>query len=474
MLVSSHLFREEAKAYFWKRLNGPGDDDDDDDDEEEDESNHGGREKVSKGVSALQQQLAHLPMLQGPVSELRSCSCQCEAANDLHKEVYNALLKSSCMPKPWMQLAFLSLYAPAHLALDLPQESLASGRHHTSPSRPAPEAAYNALGEDIKPFEHLLVGGDHKNSVHWQQHDQHEEKPSGNIEDIDEDVTHSDIPEGDVDAFSLICALATALSRIDKQVPASASIIAQSPSPDAEGLVSCLNSSELFEIRGKEAYESVPVHALPSAEDLSYEISTGLQVDSIDHLEVLAAGLLPTSLLSSDPCETPTITVTGGDSFGVGDGVVGDDVCSASFVEAFELVTSPTAHELTGAVFTWKIIGVDSFASTSNSSERVSFGQCRFRVNVALTAEMEDAICDRSMHNSMHNVDDNSLQSEETACEGGDKAVKEVDDEEEDEDEEEEEEEGNLRKVSRRLRARLLSLCGSVAYLLGDAMGGYQ
>jgi hypothetical protein len=77
------------------------------------------------------------------------------------------------------------------------------------------------------------------------------------------------------------------------------------------------------------------------------------------------------------------------------------------------------------------------------------------------------------MHNSMHNVEDEDASSDEDelACKNGDK----VDEGDEEDDDEDDEEEGcALRKVSRRLRARLLSLCGSVAYLLGDAMGGYQ
>lgn len=81
---------------------------------------------------------------------------------------------------------------------------------------------------------------------------------------------------------------------------------------------------------------------------------------------------------------------------------------------------------------------------------------------------MQDAICDRSMHNSMHNVE--SYESEDS-----DECSNDNDDD--DADAEEESlliEEKKIRKVSRGLRARLLSLCGSIAYLLGDSMGGYQ
>jgi hypothetical protein len=444
--------------------------------------------------TALQQQLAHLPKLHGAVSSLRlgacgqsseegtAATCTCTCGEDcVCSEVFSALCKSSCMPKPWMQQAFVSLYAPMHLALDIPKEAIATGKH-TSPGKRAGVAAYgDGLGEEAKPFEHLLVGGDHKSSVRWEQQDSpKKEKASeqrGGIDDIDEDeddLVRADLPEGDDDAFRLISALATALSRIETQAPAAVAAAAtRSPSPDAGGLMSCVDSCDVFASSDKEAYSSVLVYSLPSAEDMASEIVGGLQLEAMDNLVVLAGAPLPSALASEDLCGAEAGAPLAGSGVGGHGEGEGEDVCSASFLEAFKLVTSPTAHELTGATFTWKIIGVDSFAASPTEAAQVSYGQCRFRVTVKLTSEMEDAICDRSMHNSMHNVEDEDASSDEDelACKNGDK----VDEGDEEDDDEDDEEEGcALRKVSRRLRARLLSLCGSVAYLLGDAMGGYQ
>jgi len=159
--------------------------------------------------------------------------------------------------------------------------------------------------------------------------------------------------------------------------------------------------------------------------------------------------------------------------------------CS-SFIEAFSIVTSPTAHELTGVTFTWRetagsllpanvidsglcsamngLNGLSGDTSSGSSCENIP---TRFRISASLTDEMQEVICDRSMHNSMHNVDYSDVDSDESLGGG---AVSD-----EDESCVSSESQGKpLRKVSRQLRARLISLCGSIAYLCGDAMGGYQ
>lgn len=468
--------REEAKAFFWKRLNGTDSDEDSygDDDEDEDEEVAPICSK-SASLSALDEVLSKYPALQGSVASLcRSCrrddhesKASCECADD-RKGIYDAVMHSSCVPKKWMVVAFGALYAPIHIALDIPPPPSAA---KDAPSKGQVAAYEDGLGEDPKPFEHLLVGGDKKNiiskastsgpSVSW--------GTDGDIDDDDDQVEKEaayfpDQPEGDDDAFRLICSVANALCLASTPtIPRPRGEDAnKSSSPALTGIVTC-EEGDVSAKRNDEVYRNVPVYAMPTANDLGDEIAIGLRVEAVEDIDVMSAGVVPSSPGSF---EDESSVSKSKDGLLRNESV--EDMCSTHFLEAFQLVTAPDAHELTGVTFTWKIVGADSFVS-SIADEGVSYDNCRFRVSAALTSEMQDAICDRSMHNSMHNIDDDSLNSDESSLGGGNSGGGDVDDENDDEEDEQ-----DLRKVSRRLRARLLSLCGSIAYLLGDAMGGYQ
>ena len=480
--------REDAKAFFWKRLNG----EDDDEDEEGDEEEGAGDPPQVSATGETSTLLEIFPLLQGNVSSLCRCAvsdgsapkcdacaiCGDEPRPSLCKGLHSALLRCSCIPKEWLVRSFTALYAPMHIALDIPtplgEAGTNGGVGRTKKS--AVVAAYDdGLGEDPKPFEHL-VGKVSWSPIRTDMFTTQDGVEGGGVDGVEQYCP--DEPDGDDDAFKLICSVANALSRVS--VPARNPSVPsgnerRSPGPRG-GLIHVDSHADAGTDCQKE-YNGTHVYVVPTLEELEVEIATALRLTGPDDVDEIIAGSLPGSGSAvSDAIQgLEAVTLTQQEEGGAVSPcpVQDEDVGSTSFIDAFSLVTSPRAHELTGVLFTWKIIGVDSFASfdtPSNieSADSIAYSKCRFRVTAALTSELQDAICDRSMHNSMHNEsvcsDDDS-----TACSADEE--KETADEDDDEDDDDE---PQLRKVSRRLRARLLSLCGSIAYLLGDAMGGYK
>jgi hypothetical protein len=320
------------------------------------------------------------------------------------------------MPKRWMVSAFQSLYAPIHTALDIPLP--------TSPNQILPHE--DGLGEDTTPLDNLVSN-----------------------KSPEDEGDYCDQPEGDDDAFNLICRVANALSRGANGIDGSVDLTALDNEFQKVSFVDQLEGCEgIVKVQVKELRKN-PLPQKKEEDQLTLQINSAIELSDLsmeftEGLVVVSEGRFPSQAIQSttpQPTEVPSVW----------------DCSSPHFLEAFELVTAPLAHELTGVNFVWKEL--PPVASTS-----FTLRQQRYRLSVSLTPAMQDAICDRSMHNSMHMVE--SYESEDSESCGAHS--------EEGEEESDVVEEKQIRKVSRQLRARLLSLCGSVAYLLGDSMGGYE
>jgi hypothetical protein len=397
------LLRDDAKAYFWKRQKEGEDEDEEDEDDEDDDDEQNSEDYIDlKDVS---------PCLNtGDVSSLCRCLPHVERCDAAFCGTYSHLIHSSCMPKRWMVSAFQALYAPIHTALNIPLP--------TSPNQVLPHE--DGLGEDSTPLDNLV---------------------SSKAQDDEND--YSDQPEGDDDAFNLICRVANALSRGASGIDPSVDLTALDDhfqnfsldDPEGSGTGGLIKLKESKFLVEKEQ-QSLQINRAVDVSDLAREFPAGLLVVSEGTFPLS----IPQQAITNPEKELPVW-----------------DCSSPDFLEAFELVTAPLAHELTGVNFVWKELpALDS---------SFTLRQQRFRMNVSLTCAMQDAICDRSMHNSMHMVDSyESDDSESCGAASGDA----------DEDSLAAVEEKQIRKVSRQLRARLLSLCGSIAYLLGDSMGGYE
>jgi hypothetical protein len=328
-----------------------------------------------------------------------------------------------------MVSAFQALYAPIHTALDIPLP--------TSANQVLPHE--DGLGEDRSPLDHIL--------------------PS---KSEDSDTYYPDQPDGDDDAFNLICQVANALSRGADGTDHSYEIDALAKSLKKQSLKDQQDSGivrlkeEAIESEDNPSHQEegdgtlrLQVNRVVDSNELMEDLLWGQHVQSIDELIIESSGTFRSSLTANSSITSdlvfPEPTTAAWN-------------CSSSdFLEAFELLTAPLAHELTGVNFVWKEIPSQQPSSSHLPHQR-------FRVSVGLIPAMQDAICDRSMHNSMHMVDSYESDDESQNC-----------DNQGDEDEESVViEEKVIRKVSRQLRARLLSLCGSIAYLMGDSMGGYE
>ena len=317
--------------------------------------------------------------------------------------------------------AFQALYAPIHAALDIP---LPSAANQVLPHE-------DGLGEDRSPLDQIL--------------------PS---KSEDSDTYYPDQPDGDDDAFSLICQVANALSRGADGTDPSYDINAlentlqkQSLNDDKDSGIVCLKEStpKSEEDQG----EAIAIHRVVDPNELVADLLCGQNVKFVEDLMIQSCGSFRNSITGGSSLSSDKLISEPSD--------VAWNCSSPDFLEAFELLTAPLAHELTGVNFVWKEIPLQH--SSSHLPHQ------RFRVSAGLIPAMQDAICDRSMHNSMHMVDSYESDDESENCGNqGDDA----------DDESVVVEEKIIRKVSRQLRARLLSLCGSVAYLMGDSMGGYE
>lgn len=319
--------------------------------------------------------------------------------------------------------AFQALYAPIHAALDIP---LPSSANQVLPHE-------DGLGEDRSPLDQIL--------------------PSRSE---DSDTYYPDQPDGDDDAFYLICQVANALSRGADGTDPSYDINAlennlqkQSLNDDEEsGIVHLKESTPKSEELEGEAIP-ISIHRAADPNELIADLLCGQNMKCVEDLIIQSSGSFRNSITGETSLSSANLI---SESTGVA-----WNCSSPDFLEAFELLTAPLAHELTGVNFVWKEIPLQH--SSSHLPHQ------RFRVSAGLIPAMQDAICDRSMHNSMHMVDSYESDDESENCGNqGDDA----------DDESVVIEEKIIRKVSRQLRARLLSLCGSVAYLMGDSMGGYE
>ncbi|CAE7465064.1 unnamed protein product, partial [Symbiodinium microadriaticum] len=236
----------------------------------------------------------------------------------------------------WLVQSFAALYAPVHIALDIPPplngELGAAGR----PKKKAVAAYDDGLGEEPKPFEHLLgvskVSWSADKAVNASKSE--DSADINGIDGVDEQYFH-DQPDGDDDAFRLICSVANALAATSRAAPTAVGSCGspgkserRSPGP-VGGLIAAVDSDLHDEDEEKEYSE---VHATQE-----------------------------------------------------------EDMGSFSFMEAFRLVTEPNAHHLTGVLFTWKIIGVDSFApADADVDPEISYDRC-MKASILLDGECLDS-----------------------------------------------------------------------------------
>jgi tetratricopeptide (TPR) repeat protein len=423
--------RAEAKEYFWDRN---GDDSDDDSDWSDDDSEEGSAASNDEDgdVKEKDDEEDDIPQIGGSITKLRSCIGTAEEL-DANRVLFDSILESSTLPRSWLVNSYMTLFAPLNIAFDLTSEMVANQVNHVD----------DGLDEEGKtiPFMHLL-----------------------DISNVDDEATSDEsapceLKEGDMDSFKLLCTVVGLLmkcksacpdtSAIDKSkhvdpVTPSTSDVTVFPENDGNKV-----SLAFVKATGKDVENNddsrciddsevkVEVWSVDSLLDMTTEVfgcqgtdifESGRFSSDLSESKVTSRGVddeaddddyvkLSMKDLVLNDCDFPGVAAQK-------DSQAGTCNASVNFQEAFSLICSGEASALTGVEFKWCKKG-----DTDNAC---------YRLHVEV----------------MDSVMSGKAEEGKDVVEGDDVTTS--------------------RDVSPKLRSRLLSLCGSIAYLCGDAMGGYK
>ena len=400
--------REEAKEYFWDRIDNDESDDDATDDSDDE----------AKGMSSCVEDRSSSKEQRGRISTLLQESC--DENND---SLLKTIVSSTTLPRSWLINSYMTLFAPLDVAFDISIDYITSARGYVE----------DGLGEDVNiPFHHLIDENENKAPM-----------------------------EGDADAFNLICIVANFLMKCKiAGHTESTETFSKNITPlhtDSDNIISLVNPSENCE--NNEHHQSemcsdsskVEVWHMDCADDIIHEVISSRHNDTPP--ELLMSGRILTSRVDEEK-NMQCVVQSSVESLRI-DNDVGDDEThipkvdmaastpfneSSGFIEAFRIISSSASSSLIGAIFNWSYCGESDDATGEQilGDTDAAITTPQFRISVELLPSL------------MASVDKSSDEVELDSYDI------------------------NLRSVSRRLRSRLLSLCGSISYMCGDAMGGYE
>ena len=459
--------REEAKEHFWDR-NDDSDADwsDEDEDEDEDEVSDEEVEQTTCKVAgeAMPQKTLHTG---GNMSSLLTAA-ESSDEQDLEEaniQLLDAILASSALPRSWLVNSYMTLFSPLNVAFDI---SLTLIENEMG-------CVDDGLGEDVQvPFAHLLQDTDKKEkriSGEEEEQEKEEEDSRSQSEDFE-------LKEGDVDAFNLICSVIKSLMKCKSQGKNHLSSVGngdsvKSPSQrDADEFLENQNSEKIVPVSFQSKKEdkednndeegttsadvSVDIWEMESLLEMTQEVFQHLGGRGSPELIESGGFVASTPVEDKEPCDDISSAVhamtlednnanTDNDSNGHKEarfdmGVNLTDVSneSTNFRDAFRAIASGSASALTGVIFKWRRGGEEGKGEEKVGSEEGK--QVSNAPRYRLSVEVMGSVLTSNEENDDESQDMNIA----------------------------------LREVSSRLRSRLLSLCGSIAYLCGDAMGGYK